>query len=343
MYDNDERNNQSLAEDNSGDYDYSSFYDEPQRDTSVGKIVAALLLLFGVVGVLTFQYPKLVNKVTGHKYSVSAAESIPVDGEMIAEGEEDMGDYFYNEAGGEGEGGGEENNGDGGEGEMIAEGGEGGENNGEWNGEENNGDNGEGGGEDNGEWNGEENNGDNGEGGGEDNGEWNGEENNGDNGEWNGEENGEDAINFDNGEDNSLMVSLGTSGRQHPFLPHARAKARVNQVTDFDAVPFEIIEPPTTYLVDPAINKLLEAKITGILYDSASPSAVVVIDGVDEFVKVGDKIFGYTISQITRDKVVISYGSNTFTASIGQLFSQQEMTMGRTVPNLEKKFSGSRR
>ena len=327
MYDNDERNNQSLAEENSCEDYYSSFYNEPQHDTSVGKIVAALLLLFGVVSVLTFQYPKLVNKVTGHKYSVSAAESIPVDGEMIAEGEEEnMGDYFYNEAGGD-ENNGEENNG--GDGEMLAEGG-GEENNGgegEWNGEENNGE------ENNGE--GEENNGE----------ENNGEENNGeDNGEWVEEENnGEDAINFENGEDNSIMVSLGTSGRQHPFLPHARAKAKANQVSDFAAVPFEIIEPPTTYVADPAITKLLEAKITGILYDSASPSAVVVIDGVDEFVKVGDKIFGYTISQITRDKVVISYGSNTFTASIGQLFSQQEMTMGRAVPNLEKKFSGSRR
>ncbi len=312
MYDNERNTNQEIAEERSYEDDYSSYYEQPEQNTSVAKIVVALLVLFGVFGVLAIQYPKVVNKITGHKIdkvrSVSAAESIPVDGEMIADNnEENMGDFFYNEASGnEGQ---EENYDE--NGEQIAQG--------------------EGDGQEYNEGDGQEYN----------------EENNGEEApqeEWQQEDNGEQAVRFgEGGEDNSLMVSLGSAGRKHPFLPHARVKVRAGGSSDFAAVPFEIIEPPSMLSYDPSISRLLETKITGILYDTQSPSAIVVIDGVDEFVKVGDKIFGYTISQITPDKVVISYGKNTFTASIGQLFSQQDMTSGRVVPNLERKFSGSRR
>lgn len=300
MYDNERNTDQRIAEETSYDNDYSSYYEQPEQSTSVAKIVVALLVLFGVVGVLALQYPKFVHKIAGNKvHNYAAAESIPVDGEMIAENQdENMGDFFYNEAGGEGQEGNPEEN-----------------PNPEWQ-----------------EGNPEEN----------PNPEW--QEGNPDEMAQGEGDNGDAAINFDNGgEDNSLMVSLGVSGRTHPFLPHKRVKIRTSQSNEFAAVPFEIIEPPSMVAYDPGISRLLETKITGILYDNVSPSAVVVIDGVDEFVKVGDKIFGYTISEITPDKVVISYGKNTLTASIGQLFSQQDMTNGRVVPNLERKFSGSRR
>ena len=317
MHDNERNENQRIAEENSYEEDYSHYYNQPEHGVSVGKIVVALLVLFGVVGVLAIQYPKFVGKIAGHKiHSVSAAEGIEEGQEQNPDennnGEnpdgENMGDYFFNEAGG-----GDDQNG-----EMIAEGG--GEEN--QNLEENNN------GEENQNWEENNNNGEE---------EQNWDENN------NGEENYENSINFENNEDNSIMVNLGVSGRKNPFLPHPKAAVSKNANADFPVVPFEIIEPPTTVSADPAINKLLETKITGILYDNVSPSAVVVIDGVDEFVKVGDKIWGYTITQITRDKVVIAYGSNTLTASIGQLFSKDEMTGGRVISNLERKFGGSRR
>ncbi len=115
MYDNERNTDQSIAEEKSYENDYSSYYEQPEQSTSVAKIVVALLVLFGVVGVLALQYPKFVKKISGYKvHSVAAAESIPVDGEMIAENQdENMGDFFYNEAGGDGqennEGNGEEN------------------------------------------------------------------------------------------------------------------------------------------------------------------------------------------------------------------------------------------
>lgn len=264
------------------DDDYG-YYCQPPQNNSITKLVVALLVLFGVVGVLAVQYPKLVSKIVGGKQpkimDVSAAARIDDDSQLLANNpDEDMGDYFYNEAGGDDA----DVSSDTEQNEVAAE--------------------------------------------------------------TNNNADYENALNFGSGkEDNTIMVSLGQARRQNPFVPHKRATVSSLSHSEFDSVPFEIIEPPTAVTEDLNINNLLEAKITGILYDPQSPSAVVVINGVDEFVKTGDKIFGYTITSITRDKVVISYGKNTFTASIGQLFSPEDMTAGRVVPNLEKKFAGSRR
>ena len=283
MYDNEMNRNPRIDDENGFDEDYG-YYCQPPQNNSITKLVVALLVLFGVVGVLAVQYPKLVSKIVGGKQpkimDVSAAASIDDDGQFLANNsDEDMGDYFYNEAGGDDA---EANNGETQE-EAVSE----------------------------------------------------ANDNSNDY---------ENAINFGSGkEDNSIMVSLGHARRQNPFVPHKKATVSSLSHSEFESVPFEIIEPPTAVTEDLNINNLLEAKITGILYDPQSPSAVVVINGVDEFVKTGDKIFGYTITSITRDKVVISYGKNTFTASIGQLFSPEDMTAGRVVPNLEKKFAGSRR
>lgn len=276
-----EKNKNSIVEDGLEE-DYSYYYNENSRDTSIAKIVISLLFLFGVVGVLMLQYPKLVNKVAGiknPKQNVSAAASIPVDGALLANNpDENMGDFFYNEAGGE-------NN--------LA-------NNSQ-------------------------------------------QEPQVSSDNENNEGNYERALNFDsNNEDNRIMVSLGRYARKNPFLPTPQVSITNPANIDKGNIPFEIIEPPTSVNIDTKVTNLMSAKITGILYDPKSPSAVVVIDGTDEFVKVGDKIFGYTISEIKPDRVVIGYGKNTFTASIGQLFSQEEMSLGRVVPNLEKKFGGSR-
>jgi len=282
MYDNEMNRNPRIEDERGFDDDYG-YYCQPPQNSSLTKLVVALLVLFGVVGVLAIQYPKLVNKVVGNKQpkimDVSAAAAINTDGQLLANNpDEDMGDYFYNEAGGDAAAGNSAEQPQ----EDFAQ-----------------------------------------------------EETNNDN--------FENALNFGNGqEDNTIMVSLGHARRLNPFVPHKRATLSTN-VSEFASVPFEIIEPPTSITVDENINSLLEAKITGILYDSQSPSAVVVINGVDEFVKTGDKIFGYTITSITKDKVVIAYGKNTFTASIGQLFSPEDITSGRVVSNLEKKFAGSRR
>lgn len=279
MYDN-EMNRNSRIDDELGYDDDYGYYCQPPQNNSLTKMVVALLVLFGVVGVLALQYPKLVSKIVGNKQpkvmDVSAAAAIDADEQYLANNpDENMGDYFYNEAGGD----------ETAEEQPVQETANAAEN-----------------------------------------------------------DNYENAINFDSGkEDNSIMVSLGHPKRLNPFVPHKRATVNSALSSEFASVPFEIIEPPSTVTVDSNINRLLEAKITGILYDPQSPSAVVVIDGVDEFVKTGDKIFGYTITSITRDKVVISYGKNTFTASIGQLFSPEDMNAGWVVPNLEKKFAGSRR
>ncbi len=279
MYDN-EMNKNSRMDDEFGYDDNYGYYCQPPQNNSLTKLVVALLVLFGVVGVLALQYPKLVSKIVGNKQpkvmDVSAAAAIDTDEQYLANNpDENMGDYFYNEAGGD----------ETAQEQPLKENAQTAEN-----------------------------------------------------------DNYENAINFDSGkEDNSIMVSLGHPKRLNPFVPHKRATVDSAASSEFASVPFEIIEPPSTVTVDSNINKLLEAKITGILYDPQSPSAVVVIDGVDEFVKTGDKIFGYTITSITRDKVIISYGKNTFTATIGQLFSPEDMNSGWVVPNLEKKFAGSRR
>ena len=147
-------------------------------------------------------------------------------------------------------------------------------------------------------------------------------------------------VNSQDDEGSAIMISYAPAVRSNPFKPPVVTKKEVTPVAKLGNVEFEIIEPPVAAVEDSNITKLLKTKISGIMYDDESPAAIVNLDGADYFVKVGDKVSGYQIDSITRDKVAIRYKNNSYVASVGELFSPGELTRKPAVSNLESKFGG---
>lgn len=141
-------------------------------------------------------------------------------------------------------------------------------------------------------------------------------------------------------ENNDIIISYDKASRENPFKPPVQSKTDLAHDPTVNNTQFEIIEPPTTSVPDENLTRLLQTQISGILYDEVSPSAIVSLNGVDSFVKVGDTISGYTIKNITEDKVQINYKSNSYVASVGELFVRGTLEKQRAVANLEKKFAG---
>lgn len=139
----------------------------------------------------------------------------------------------------------------------------------------------------------------------------------------------------------TVIVSVGNEGRINPFLPF-REKKSPNSGGGYNNVNFDIIEPPTTFLPDPKAIQLMETTISGIMYDYRNPSAIVNINGQDQLVRKRDQLNGFTILDITRDKVVIKSGTNIYRASVGQSITTEDVNFNN-VSNLNHKFGGSYR
>ena len=84
----------------------------------------------------------------------------------------------------------------------------------------------------------------------------------------------------------------------------------------------------------------METTISGIMYETRNPSAIININGEDQLVRKNDKLGGYTILDITKDKVVIKSGTNIYRASVGQSISNEEINFN-DIPNLRNKFGGA--
>lgn len=138
---------------------------------------------------------------------------------------------------------------------------------------------------------------------------------------------------------NEIMVAYNKKTRPNPFKPPIFSK----QSDDYALVgdtEFEIIEPPSSSVPDENLTRLLQTQISGILYDDVSPSAIVNLNGIDQFVKIGDVVSGYRIESITKDKVQITYKNNTYVASVGELFTRGYLEKQQAVVGLENKFAG---
>ncbi len=141
-------------------------------------------------------------------------------------------------------------------------------------------------------------------------------------------------------ENNSIMVVYNKASRVNPFKPPVIDKSMDQAYETINDTQFEIIEPPVTSVPDENLTRLLQTQISGILYDAESPSAIINLNGLDQFVKAGDTISGYKIESITRDKVQISYKNNSYVASVGELFTRGSLEKQPAVANLENKFAG---
>lgn len=140
---------------------------------------------------------------------------------------------------------------------------------------------------------------------------------------------------------NTVTVKIGDLGRDNPFKPYK------NQISTskyynmaYNNLGFDVIEPPPAMLEDTKATAMMETTISGIMYDCKNPSAIMNIDGQDQLVRKGDRVFGYTILDITRDKVVIKSGTNIYRASVGQSISTEAINFNQ-IANLKRKFAGT--
>lgn len=131
-----------------------------------------------------------------------------------------------------------------------------------------------------------------------------------------------------------VVIPVSAGGRLDPFVP-------ANQVVvAVDTSKFELIAPPTLIPdVDPMVENLVQTKVTGIMFDSSRPSAIISVGGSDQLVHKGDSIDGYKILNITKDTVVIQYNANIYHASVGQSIGDRVNI--NPVSNLTKSFGGA--
>ncbi|MDD3238012.1 MAG: hypothetical protein PHV37_07960 [Candidatus Gastranaerophilales bacterium] len=141
------------------------------------------------------------------------------------------------------------------------------------------------------------------------------------------------------GQDKDLVfVSIGGGGRENPFIPTISKSGSSGPSVSYPTIGFDLIEPPKATLPDVQAEELMQTTISGIMFDSKKPSAIVNINGKDQLVRVGDRLAGFTILNIARDKVIVKAGTNVFRAYVGQSFTTDGVVH---VANLQNKFGGA--
>ncbi len=138
--------------------------------------------------------------------------------------------------------------------------------------------------------------------------------------------------------DSSLMVAMSVedTGRSDPFLPESEKVVVTPKPKDFDLMP-----PPESISIDSTATEVMGTKVSGIMFDSINPSAILNIGGADYLVRSGDIINGYKVLSIGRDNVTVQFGSNVYKAGVGELFTGEGINFN-TVSNLETKFGGAK-
>lgn len=133
----------------------------------------------------------------------------------------------------------------------------------------------------------------------------------------------------------SVVIPVSSGGRTDPFLPYGTQLASANKPKfDIVAPPLEIPE------ADPMIDKLMDFKITGIMFDNIRPSAILTVDGDEQLVHKGDNVMGYHILNITKNKVVVKYKTNVYEVSAGQSLKPEGVNLN-PVSSISKQFGGA--
>lgn len=121
----------------------------------------------------------------------------------------------------------------------------------------------------------------------------------------------------------TVIVNVVNFGRDNPFQPYGkRSIVSGNLEGPSDLPPPPMFDPS----VDNSLQKLIEARVNGILYDPYGKSAAIInISGADYMMGKNDSVFGYQVKNITKDKVTLKYGSNTYSVSVGQIVGQDQI------------------
>ena len=118
----------------------------------------------------------------------------------------------------------------------------------------------------------------------------------------------------------------------------------IREPDDISPYSFNLPVPPTSLAPEnAAAAKITRTKVVGIMYNKTSPSAIINVDNKDYLVRQGDKIMGqeYKVMQINPSWITVGLGSNIYSASIGELFSRDDLDRTRNdLYNLRNRFGG---
>lgn len=143
----------------------------------------------------------------------------------------------------------------------------------------------------------------------------------------------------DNGSELDLVsYSVETSENANPFLPFNEA----NYGERSAHIPADLIAPPETISTESSdAQQIIKTKVSGIMYDSRSPSAILNIGTQDYLVRSGDVINGYKVLLITPNYVTVQLGDNIYKAGVGEAIQDKGELNYNDVYNLQNKFGGA--
>ena len=154
----------------------------------------------------------------------------------------------------------------------------------------------------------------------------------------------------DTDEDKMVAMTVADTGRANPFVPSSEdrssdssARAPITEIPQ-ETLKYDILTSSLDTEVDEAAKKVLTTKVSGIMYDKNSPSAILNIEGEDYLVRSGDVLNGYKVLSIGQSAVTVQYGNNVYRAGVGQLIAAGKDELHyNTVANLSGKFGGGKR
>ncbi len=137
-------------------------------------------------------------------------------------------------------------------------------------------------------------------------------------------------------------VPVMQTGRNDPFMPlekyttfviekpkpKAIAVQKPKKTKNIDDFGFPV--PPrflnnaeNAYMNPNELNKLDSFLVSGILYDTKNPAAIINYDGASYFIKEGDIFKDFVIKKIERDFVVLAHGKYIFRAKVADEINSQ--------------------
>ena len=83
----------------------------------------------------------------------------------------------------------------------------------------------------------------------------------------------------------------------------------------------------------------MKTTVSGILYNDQKSSAIINVNGTDHLVNKNDKIAGFQITNITKNKVYVKKGHNVISAGVGESIEAPALTYNE-IYDLPSKFGG---
>ena len=154
--------------------------------------------------------------------------------------------------------------------------------------------------------------------------------------------NGEDENKEEKTDEQKLVTfAIQNGGRINPFVPPSGFEAAKYTLSSG----YEILSPPEE-VPEPEVaeeaKKLMDITVSGILFDSVKPSAIVSVSGSGYYVQVGDKVDDFQVVAINRQYVAIKNGSNVYKAQVGENFGTKAPVDGMATRQTSGKFAGAK-